>query len=116
MICIRRPFVAALAAMAALAVATPVASASVFPTATLPFSADPSAIGGNTSLAGPCGSSRPTAGQGDTGHVANQVCQGAGLSFIGPSIGQISTVVGPTIIGPAVIGNLITSSGDAAGG
>jgi hypothetical protein len=41
---------------------------------------------------------------------------GSGLSFVGPSIGQIATVIGPTIIGPAVVGNSIVSAGNVAVG
>jgi hypothetical protein len=36
---------------------------------------------------------------------------GTGLSFVGPAVGQIATVIGPTIIGPAVIGNVVVSAG-----
>jgi hypothetical protein len=35
---------------------------------------------------------------------------GAGLSFTGPAIGQIATVIGPTIISPAVVGSPIVVS------
>jgi hypothetical protein len=65
-------------------------------------------------VSGPCG--RPTAGQGQGGNgtVSNQTCQGAGLTFIGPSIGQIATNIGPTIIGPAFVGSSIVSSGNVA--
>jgi hypothetical protein len=41
---------------------------------------------------------------------------GAGLSFVGPAIGQIATVTGPTIIGPAVIGTSVVSAGNVAVG
>jgi hypothetical protein len=44
------------------------------------------------------------------------VCQGTGLSFVGPAIGQIATVIGPTIIGPAVIGNVTVSAGSSSVG
>jgi hypothetical protein len=37
------------------------------------------------------------------------VCAG-GLSFVGPTIGQIDSVIGPTIISPAVVGNSISVS------
>jgi hypothetical protein len=51
-------------------------------------------------------------GQGATGGVDTHVCVGAGLAFVGPAIGQIATVIGPTIIGPAVIGTSVQSAGD----
>ena len=41
---------------------------------------------------------------------------GTGLSFVGPAVGQIATVIGPTIIGPAVIGNVVVSAGNGAAG
>ena len=117
MICIRRSCVAALAAIATFAVGAPVASASTFPAATLPFGALPLGAGGASPItSGACDTTRVTEGQAGTGDATNQVCMGAGLSFIGPSIGQVATVMGPTIIGPAVIGTLIVSAGDAAGG
>ncbi|MDQ1514295.1 MAG: hypothetical protein QOE80_125 [Actinomycetota bacterium] len=49
---------------------------------------------------------------GDVGGTNNSVCQGSGLSFIAPSVGQVATVIGPTVIGPATIGNAISSAGD----
>jgi hypothetical protein len=62
---------------------------------------------------GPC--SRPSAeGQGGTGAADHQVCQGAGLSFIGPAIGQVATVIGPTIIGPVANVNVAVSAGAVA--
>jgi hypothetical protein len=43
--------------------------------------------------------------------AAPAVCAG-GLSFVGPTIGQIASVIGPTIISPAVVGtSLIVASG-----
>jgi hypothetical protein len=64
---------------------------------------------------GICGSS--TASQGGigastAGGTTAQVCLGPGaLSFVGPAIGQISSIVGPTIIGPASNINVIQSAG-----
>ena len=54
--------------------------------------------------------------QGATAGTANSVCQGSGLSFIGPSVGQVATVMGPTIIGPADVGTVVVSAGDVAAG
>jgi hypothetical protein len=48
----------------------------------------------------PCGTAI-AGGQGSP--VAPAVCAG-GLSFVGPTIGQIASVIGPTIISPAVVG------------
>jgi hypothetical protein len=53
-------------------------------------------------------------GQGTTGTTEPQVCIGSGLSFIGPSVGQVATVIGPTTIGPAQV-NAVVSAGNIAG-
>jgi hypothetical protein len=61
------------------------------------------AIGGNQiGTAGCVGTNRPSLG-GNNGSTSSQSC-GAILSFSGPQIGQIASVIGPTIIGsPNVI-------------
>jgi hypothetical protein len=56
--------------------------------------------------ASPCGTG-VAGGQGSP--AAPAVCAG-GLSFVGPTIGQIDSVIGPTIISPAVVGNSISVS------
>ena len=43
-------------------------------------------------------------GQGGTGGTTAQACLGAGVSYVGPAIGQIATVIGPTIISPGFVG------------
>ena len=48
--------------------------------------------------------------QGTAGTI-NKTCQGSGLSFIGPSIGQLASMMGPTVIGPAIV----TGVNEAAG-
>lgn len=66
---------------------------------------------------GPCATGDTPEQQGQVGGNTNSVCQGSGgLSYIGPSVGQIATVIGPTVIGPATIGNAIVSAGDVAAG
>ena len=62
---------------------------------------------------GPCATGDSV---GASGGTANSVCQGSGLSFIGPSVGQVATVMGPTIIGPADVGTVVVSAGDVAAG
>jgi hypothetical protein len=58
--------------------------------------------------ASPCGTG-VAGGMGSP--AAPAVCAG-GLSFVGPTIGQIASVIGPTIISPAVVGNtIIVASG-----
>jgi hypothetical protein len=130
MISIRRALTPALAATIALGVAVPAASASalptpyssianrLFPSQALPWFAGGSLVPptGITSSSGPCGTSTGVEGQGATGGTTAQICAGAGLTFVGPAIGQIATVIGPTIIGPAVIGNIVVSAGNASAG
>jgi hypothetical protein len=102
--------VAAIAAIGALAIAAPAASAD-FPGFT-GFPGFPgTAVGGvgsATGILGPC-SRTTTEGQGATGTADPQAC--GVLAFIGPSVGQIASVIGPTIIGPAVIGSSVVSAG-----
>jgi hypothetical protein len=135
----RRLAVAALALGAALSMGVTAASASTlpmphftFPTTGYTFPAGAfsfpatataavavAAIGANASSGGDvCGSS--SAQQGGNGPVAGataQTCLGAGgLSFVGPAIGQISSIIGPTIIGPSVGVTVIQSAGNVGGG
>jgi hypothetical protein len=105
------------AATGAVAVAAPVASAQfTFPVwpATGGFPAWPATgglaawpatggigaigVGGNQiGSAGCVGTNRPSVG-GNNGSTSAQTC-GALLAFVGPQIGQIASVVGPTVIG-----------------
>jgi hypothetical protein len=113
---IRRACLAALAGCAALAVLAPIASASPVPAGVGgPLNLGP--IGNNPAVAwGPCGTPTGAEGQGGTGGTAQQACLGAGLSYVGPAIGQIASVIGPTIISPGGVGTVIVSAGDAAAG
>ena len=52
------------------------------------------------------------AGNGNPGTAPIQVCQGSGLSFVGPTIGQIGTIIGPITIGPAVVGSTALGFGN----
>jgi hypothetical protein len=75
------------------------------------------ATGAGASLAnGPCANGDVPSQQGPTGGTGTNVCQGSGLVFVAPSVGQVATVIGPTIIGPATVGNAIVSAGDVAAG
>jgi hypothetical protein len=104
--------VTTLIATGAVALAAPVSGASAaiptfpgFGSYTLPTSfptfpslGSPTAIGGNQiGTAGCVGTNRPSLG-GNNGSTSSQSC-GAVLSFSGPQIGQIASVIGPTIIG-----------------
>jgi ABC-type transport system substrate-binding protein len=138
MMSLRRATVAALAVGTALAVGAPAAGASTVSPAPLPAPAGsapaawtPAALaslggapqnigpaGGNSALSqGPCGTPTGAEGMGGTAGTENKACilQG-GLSFIGPSIGQVASVVGPTIIGPAFVRTSIVSAGNGNGG
>ena len=115
---IKKAAVVVVAVTAALSVLPSMAGASTlpaFPAAwALPIVGPNSGnVGGVT---GPCGTA-VSGGQGPSGNTPVQVCQGGGLSFVGPDIGQIATVIGPTIISPAVVGNqIVTSAGNVAAG
>jgi hypothetical protein len=114
-----RGIAAALAVTAVLAVGARAGSARADGFPSFPFPGAPGLGGptlgaGGAAFAGPCASASQE-GQGPTGGTANEVC-GAGLTFIGPSIGQIASVVGPTIIGPAAVGNIVVSAGNGNAG
>ncbi|MDX6686187.1 MAG: hypothetical protein QOF86_2315 [Baekduia sp.] len=79
--------------------------------ATPAFGAVPVATDPNGVSQGACNTQIGAEGQGPPGSIEDKVCMGAGLSFIGPSIGQIASVVGPTTIGPAFIGTSVASAG-----
>jgi hypothetical protein len=101
---IRRQHLTPVAAIAAVAfaAAAPGASAQVVPPLGVPLTGVPldgaTAVGGNQiGSAGCVGTNRPAVG-GNNGSTSAQTC-GALLSFSGPQIGQIASVIGPTIIG-----------------
>jgi hypothetical protein len=97
---IRARLLAVVVATGALALAVPVSGASAqIPPVGFPLPPlGGAAIGGNQiGTAGCVGTNRPSFG-GNTGSTGAQAC-GVVLSFQGPQIGQIGTVVGPTIIG-----------------
>jgi hypothetical protein len=135
MMLVRRILPAALAIAALLGATAPGASASTLPTpvfglpaGALPWSGYPwslPALGGDVGAIGAgsggiCGDSSASqggGGNGNAGGTANQVCLGPGaLSFIGPSIGEVSSIVGPTIIGPASNISVIQSAGSVGNG
>ena len=107
---------------AVLVACAPTASASAAPPVPIasPGLGLPSNIGpiGNNPAAalGPCGTPTGAESQGGTGGTAQQACLSAGLSYIGPAIGQISSVVGPTIITAGFVGNIVTSAGNGIAG
>jgi hypothetical protein len=95
-----------------MAIAAPVAGASTFPTWFGFAFPSPAAIGvgGNQiGSAGCVGTNRPSVG-GNNGSTSAQTC-GAILSFVGPQIGQIASVVGPTIIGSPLAQVYVSAGG-----
>jgi hypothetical protein len=117
-----KPLAAAVGAIGVLAVVAPTAGATAgFPTGAGlgPYSARPATVmplGTGAAVApvgvGPC-ASVSTERQGPTGENPTQICQGGGLVFVAPAVGQIASVIGPTIIGPAVIGTSVVSAGSS---
>jgi hypothetical protein len=128
---LRKVVVSALAVGAALSVGVPAASASALPTFATPhftlpttgftfpaggFSIPVAAAGPVSGDGGLCGATSASQGNGSVGGTASQICLGAGgLSYVGPSIGQISSIVGPTVIGPSVGVTVIQSAGNVGG-
>ena len=95
------------AAMAALAVAAPVSGARA---AIVPGGV---AQGGQANGPSGCVDANAPSGVGDAGATVNQIC-GVALAFVGPSIGQVSSEMGPTIIGSTVLAPITVSSGPVA--
>lgn len=135
MMLIRRILSAALAIGALLGATAPGAGASTLPTPafasqlgalpSLGYAWNFPALGQNVGAVGAgsggiCGSSTASQGGGGSGNAGGttaQVCLAPGaLSFVGPSIGQISSIVGPTIIGPASNITVIQSAGSVGNG
>jgi hypothetical protein len=102
-----RRLLALSAATAALAVAAPVSGASA---AIVPGGV---AQGGQANAPSGCLGSNAPSGVGDAGATVNQIC-GAGLVFVGPSIGQVATAIGPTIIGSTVAAPITVTPGPVA--
>jgi hypothetical protein len=113
-----------LAAVALLGLGAPVASAGAAPVGGFSMPPVPAmfsrvplpSLAGYGDLAAPfCGTSQGGLGQ---GHVGSTIltCQGSGLTFVGPSVGQVATVIGPTIIGPAFVDSSIVSAGNVGVG
>jgi hypothetical protein len=96
--------------MAVLAVAAPVPGAMAAPA---PIGFGGVGQGGQANAPALCVGANAPSGVGDAGATSNQIC-GAGLVFVGPSVGQIATAVGPTIIGSTVVAPITVSPGPVA--
>ena len=107
---LRRRLVAVAATVGALAVAAPVSGASAQITSIGFPSAGGVGLGGSQGCADvPIVGS---AGQiGASGGATLQQACGAVLAFNGPSIGNVSSVIGPTVIGGAVLAPVTASTG-----
>jgi hypothetical protein len=110
---LRRTPLAAALAVAALAVSAPSAGAATWPSFAGYSSLVPAPAALPANAVGPCGTVSQE-GQGRASGNEASVCQGAGLAFIGPSVGQVATVIGPTIISPGFVGTVITTAGGVA--
>jgi hypothetical protein len=102
---IRGRLLAVAATLTVFAVAAPISSASADWPFTVP---NINTVGGQAGAYG-CGINDPE-GVGAAGGTTSQSC-GAVLSFIGPAIGEVATVIGPTIIGSAVLAPVSVSAG-----
>jgi hypothetical protein len=96
--------------MAVLSVAAPVSGARAFAPIGVPGGL---AQGGQANAPSGCVGPNAPSGIGDAGATENQVC-GAVLAFVGPSIGQVATTIGPTIIGSVVVAPITVASGPVA--
>jgi hypothetical protein len=101
-----RRLLALSAAMAALALATPVSGARA---ALLPGVVQ----GGQANGPSGCVDANAPSGVGDAGATVNQLC-GLVLAFVGPSTGQVATAIGPTIIGSTVLAPITVTPGPVA--
>ena len=98
------------AALVAVAVGAPVSGANA---AILPGLPGGVAQGGQANAPSGCVGSNAPSGVGDAGATVNQIC-GANLVFVGPSVGQVATAIGPTIIGSVVVAPITVSPGPVA--
>jgi hypothetical protein len=63
---------------------------------------------------GPCGTPTGSEAQAGTGGTSQQACLGAGDSYLGWSVGQIASVIGPAAAGPG--SNTVVSAGNGVAG
>jgi len=113
----RTPLLARLRVAGVLVIGGSVASACGTMTANLaarPDLAPPGLVALNDPSGAEACTHRSNEGQGSTPGTEPQVCQGSGLSFIGPTVVS-TTQIAPTTIGPAQV-NSIEAGGNAAVG
>jgi hypothetical protein len=102
-----RQLLARFAALAALALAAPVSGAGA---AIVPGGV---AQGGQANAPSGCVDANAPSGVGDAGATVNQIC-GVSLAFVGPSVGQIATAIGPTVIGSIVAAPITVTAAPVA--
>lgn len=105
----RRSGLGTAVALGVLALGAPIADAQVFPS----FGGPTNTVGQANAPAG-CQADSP-AGVGFAGGTTAINC-GVTLSFVGPAIGEVASVIGPTIIGPTtLLEPVVTSAGPVSG-
>jgi hypothetical protein len=104
---VRRVLLPLYSVLTAIALASPVSDARA---ALVPGGV---AQGGQANAPSGCVGSNAPSGVGDAGATVNQIC-GADLVFVGPSVGQVATAIGPTIIGSVVAAPITVSPGPVA--
>ena len=107
-----RRLLAMSAAVAALAMAVRVSSADAQVPAGVPIG--DTGQGGQPSAPGMCLAGNAP-GLGAVGGTFNQIC-GTPLVFVGPSIGQVATAIGPTIIGSTIVSPISVGPAPSAAG
>ena len=109
----RTLLVSALASAALLGAGASAANAQVWPGWGMPYP-ESNGAGAGPVRSGECGSSSGPENQGGTAGTTTYLCLGTGLQYVGPQIGQVASVVGPTIIGPGFVSNVNVTAGNAA--
>jgi hypothetical protein len=106
----RRNVLGAAVAMGVFAAGAPIADAQIMP---FPF-VGPTNVIGQANAPALCAANSP-AGNGFAGGTTANGC-GTVLNFIGPAIGEVAAVIGPTVIGPATLASpLVTAAGPVQG-
>jgi hypothetical protein len=62
-----------------------------------------------------CGDNDHLEQQGGAAGTSAKVCQGGGPVFIGPAVGQVAAVIGPTVIGPAQVAAVVSAGNTIQG-
>ncbi|WP_028057637.1 hypothetical protein [Candidatus Solirubrobacter pratensis] len=95
------------AVLAVLALCAPVAGAQTWP----------SWGTGTDGAATGCIGNNPRAVNGGPGSPGISVCGGVTLAFVGPTVGQVASAIGPTIIGaPVILAPITVSNGPVQAG